>query len=155
MTVTVRCDLFIEFLSHVDDASCVKITIGAGTFKQLKSMVSVWLRRCPWRCLTSNSPMYLFLSMFLLDVNVKSERATASGGVLTASSHSSLAPCCAAIPGLHSLLRMFCSRLDLTVLGFFFWASPSTHTSRLSAVSVLWRFRCTTRITLSSISSVC
>ena len=28
--VTVRCDLFLEALSHVDDASLVKITVGAG-----------------------------------------------------------------------------------------------------------------------------
>ena len=30
LTVTVRCNLFLDSLSHVDDASSVKIIVGAG-----------------------------------------------------------------------------------------------------------------------------
>ena len=117
-------------------------------------MLSVWLRRCTWRCLTQNNPMHLFLSSILLDVNGHSVRATGSScAPAKTSSRSSHATCCAAVPGPHSLLSMSCSHVDLTVLRSLCF--PSTHTSRRRKPQCLGILRCTTCITLSSVSSTC
>ena len=102
----------------------------------LFAMVSVWLRRCAWRCQTSNNLMYLFLSWFSLDVNANGVRATASGGVpAKASSRSPKATCCA-IP----LAFTACSACLVASWNAPFrnvLASPNAHTSRPPIVCAL------------------
>ena len=69
--------------------------------QNLFAMVSVWLRRCTWRCLTSYYLMQLFLSKFLLGGNANSVQATASGGVPgKTASRSPFSTCCATNSGL-------------------------------------------------------
>ena len=118
----------------------------------LFAMVSVWLRRCAWRCQTSNNLMYLFLSRSSLDVNANGVRATASGGVpAKASSRSPKATCCAI-----TLAFTACSACLVASWNAPFrevLASPNTHTSRPPIISVPWH--CLTCITLSSIASIC
>ena len=44
--VTVRCDLFLDFLSHVGDASSVKITVGASAHVHTNSLSRIEKRVC-------------------------------------------------------------------------------------------------------------
>ena len=117
--------------------------------KNLFTMVSVLLRRCEWRCLPSNHTVCMFLSRFLLDVSVNSERATASGCVLAkTSSRSPRHSLChnprlsrLAQHGSHRLWRFFCS---------------THHTLQdLQQSQCFDSLRCKTCITHSSISPTC
>ena len=123
--------------------------------KTLLTMAAVLHRRCTWRRLTSNNPMYPFPSRFLLDVNVISVRAAARGGVPAwTSSWSPHITRCVTILAFDSLLSLSCSHLDLT-FPTGFWLHPARTPLNLQQSWCLDILRCTTCITLSSISSIC
>ena len=115
-------------------------------------MVSAWLRRCTWQCLTSSNPMYLFLSSFCwMSMPTVCEKLPVAVCLRHAHHTQLVVP---QILAFHNMLSVSCSHLERTFLRSFGFTQHA-HFQNLDSVSALVNLRRATCITLSWISSIC